>query len=72
MGYSKKEKTEAGQGGKLGHSNMSHWDETEWLKESSKVSRRLRDKEAVRKIQLNKKVIEFRIEYNAQISKKNK
>ncbi|MFM2198617.1 MAG: hypothetical protein RLZZ505_2049 [Verrucomicrobiota bacterium] len=33
-------KTEAGQGGKRGHSNMTHWDRTEILKAESRTARR--------------------------------
>lgn len=37
----KKEKTEGGQGGKRGHSNMTHWDKTELIKvRSNKLRRR--------------------------------
>ncbi len=41
-------KTEAGQGGKLGHSRMSHWDYTEWVKKEAKKRRRTNDKMAER------------------------
>lgn len=33
-------KIEAGQGGKKGHSNMSHWDGTEVIKKETKKRRR--------------------------------
>lgn len=37
-------KTEAGQGGKKGHSNMSHWDKTEFVKKLARKARRQQDK----------------------------
>ena len=36
-----KGKTDAGQGGKLGHSNQDHWDYTEAIKLAARKSRRL-------------------------------
>jgi hypothetical protein len=42
-------KTEAGNGGKLGHSNMSHYVTTEELKAESRPRRRANDKKIVRK-----------------------
>lgn len=42
-------KTEGGQGGRLGHSNMAHWDGTEIIKEKSKKARRLQDKSIAQK-----------------------
>jgi len=41
-------KTEGGQGGKKGHSQMSHWTGTEEVKELSKKARRQQDKKASR------------------------
>jgi hypothetical protein len=41
-------KVEAGQGGKKGHSNMSHWTTTEEIKYRSKRKRRTQDKQEVR------------------------
>lgn len=38
-------KTEAGQGGKLGHSRMTHWDYTEFVKKQAKKRRRINDKQ---------------------------
>ena len=70
MGYSKKGKTEAGQGGKLGHSNMSHWEPTEWLKESSKVRRRQRDKEAVLDPENDLNELEFHFEFIRALTEK--
>ena len=35
---------DGGQGGKLGHSNMTHWDYTEAIKASSRKWRRLKAK----------------------------
>ena len=35
-----KHKTEGGQGGKRGHSNMTHWTRTEEIKAMSKKARR--------------------------------
>ena len=40
-------KTEAGQGGKKGHSNMTHWDYTEWIKSKMKKKRRQQDREII-------------------------
>jgi len=42
-----KGKTEGGSGGKRGHSNMDHWVTTEEIKESTKKSRRLNEKEEI-------------------------
>ena len=41
-------KVTGGSGGKLGHSNMTHWDFTSAIKERSKKARRIADKKAVR------------------------
>ena len=41
-------KTEGGQGGKKGHSNMSHWLTTEELKWASNKIRRLHAKKIIR------------------------
>jgi len=41
-------KTEGGQGGKRGHSNMCHWTGTEEIKEFSKKSRRNEDRKVAR------------------------
>ena len=40
----KAKKLEAGQGGKKGHSNMSHWDGTEIIKEKTKRALRQVDR----------------------------
>jgi len=45
----KAKKTEGGQGGKLGHSNMTHWDGTEIIKTTTKKARRQVDKQLARK-----------------------
>lgn len=47
MAYNKKFK-KGGSGGKLGHSNMSHWDYTEVIKSQSKRARRLEEKIIIR------------------------
>jgi hypothetical protein len=39
-----KGKTNAGQGGKRGHSNMDHWDFTEAIKAAARKDRRLKAK----------------------------
>src|SRR5438067_4940610 len=39
-----KGKPDAGQGGKLGHSNQDHWEYTEEIKEAAKKRRRLQAK----------------------------
>ncbi len=46
-------KLEAGQGGKLGHGNMAHWDHTETIKEATKKRRRRQD----RKLEYDAKTI---------------
>jgi|GEM_PF-2007253 len=40
MGNVRSKKVEGGQGGKRGHSNMTHWESTETIKEESRVLRR--------------------------------
>ena len=40
MGNVRSKKVEGGQGGKRGHSNMTHWEFTETIKEESRVLRR--------------------------------
>jgi len=42
-------KTEAGQGGRRGHSNMNHWYYTEEIKEGARKRRRLESKKIIRK-----------------------
>ena len=42
-------KTEGGQGGLRGHSNMNHWDQTEDIKAASRKLRRLQAKQTIRK-----------------------
>ena len=44
----RKNKIDAGQGGKRGHSNMAHWIETAELKEFARKARRLDAKSAIR------------------------
>jgi hypothetical protein len=44
MSLGGKFKTEGGQGGKRGHSNMTHWNYTEEIKRRSKKRRRLETK----------------------------
>ena len=44
-----KGKAEAGQGGKLGHSNQDHWVFTEEVKEAARKQRRLDAKKEIRK-----------------------
>jgi len=39
--------SEGGSGGKRGHSNMTHWEHTEEVKESSNIQRRNDDKKEV-------------------------
>lgn len=39
---------EGGQGGKKGHSNMSHWTHTEEIKMGAKKARRQNDKKIIR------------------------
>ena len=41
-------KTEAGSGGKKGHSNMAHFDHTEDIKRMAKKARRRQDKHAAK------------------------
>ncbi len=40
MGNVRSKKVEGGQGGKRGHSNMTHWGHTEEIKAASRVLRR--------------------------------
>ena len=42
-------KTEAGSGGKKGHSNMAHFDKTEQVKRMARKARRRQDKLAATK-----------------------
>ncbi len=42
-------KTEGGSGGKRGHSGMTHWDETEYIKLASTKARRKADKTLARR-----------------------
>ena len=44
-----KGRSDGGQGGKRGHSNMDHWDFTEEIKLAAKKSRRLEAKSDVKK-----------------------
>ena len=43
-----KMKIEGGQGGRLGHSNMSHWDYTEVIKAACRRLRRAQGKKLIR------------------------
>jgi len=47
MAWSKKYRHPGGSGGKRGHSNMSHWEPTEHVKEASRKARRNEDKDVV-------------------------
>ncbi|HVU27195.1 MAG TPA: hypothetical protein VHG71_05605 [Verrucomicrobiae bacterium] len=47
MGLSKI-KTEGGQGGKRGHSNMAHWETTEEIKIAARKRRRLSARKIIR------------------------
>ena len=40
-------KTEGGQGGRRGHSNMSHWTDTEEIKDAARKRRRIESKKIV-------------------------
>ena len=40
MGNVRSKKVEGGQGGKRGHSNMTHWESTEEIKASTRALRR--------------------------------
>jgi len=44
-----KGKADAGQGGKLGHSNQNHWMFTEEIKEAARKQRRLDARKVIRK-----------------------
>jgi hypothetical protein len=44
----KEKKTEGGQGGKLGHSQMCHWDYTERIKKEARKRRRQQGKKEIR------------------------
>lgn len=67
MGYGKG-KSEGGQGGKLGHGNMSHRDPTEWVKEQSKVRRRNDDKKSVRTFLNEFREVEFEFTFNRELN----
>jgi hypothetical protein len=41
-------KTEGGQGGKRGHSNMAHWETTEEIKVAAKKRRRMNSKKLIK------------------------
>jgi hypothetical protein len=43
-------KTECGQGGRRGHSNMAHYDATEWLKAGSRKVRRMQSKRIIAEV----------------------
>ena len=45
-----KNKTEGGQGGRKGHSNMAHWTGTEEIKANSKKGRRLEGKRIILRV----------------------
>lgn len=47
MGISKRQKTEGGQGGRRGHSNMEHWVTTEEIKDAARGLRRRAAKELI-------------------------
>ena len=40
MGNVRSKKVEGGQGGKRGHSNMTHWESTEDIKAATRIQRR--------------------------------
>lgn len=40
-------RTEGGSGGRKGHSNMSHWDRTEFVKADNRKARRRQDRAAI-------------------------
>lgn len=44
----KGKRIEGGSGGKKGHSNMSHWDPTEWVKARTRRLRRAINKKIIR------------------------
>jgi uncharacterized protein YggL (DUF469 family) len=60
MAYNKW-KLEAGHGGRLGHTNMAHWDYTEAIKDCSKVNRRLESKKILGHLELESTEIEVYI-----------
>jgi hypothetical protein len=45
----KMQKVEGGQGGRKGHSNMTHWTGTEEIKATSKKARRAQGKAVIRR-----------------------
>ena len=62
--------TEGGSGGKRGHSSMEHWTDTAELKASSKVHRRMNDRELSRLARLEHSVCdECGSEYQSTRSK---
>jgi hypothetical protein len=44
MGLGKRRKCKGGQGGRIGHSNMSHWDKTAEIKKAVRKLRRHQDR----------------------------
>jgi hypothetical protein len=41
-------RTEAGSGGRKGHSNMAHWAKTAFVKKSNRKARRVNDKATIK------------------------
>jgi hypothetical protein len=54
MGNIRSKKTEGGQGGKRGHSNMTHWEFTEDIKDESRILRR-----RVARLEVNEQLADF-------------
>ena len=54
MGNVRSKKVEGGQGGKRGHSNMTHWESTEDIKASARVLRR-----RIARVEVNDQLVEL-------------
>jgi hypothetical protein len=61
-----KGKANAGQGGKIGHSNQNHWGPTEEVKEAARKGRRLQSKQEIASA-----LSEFRAEFRADDAEQN-
>jgi hypothetical protein len=65
MGNVRSKKVEGGQGGKRGHSNMTHWESTEEIKASTRVLRR-----RVARIEVNEQLADH--DYSSRTQSRHK
>ncbi|MEZ4924030.1 MAG: hypothetical protein R2780_12735 [Crocinitomicaceae bacterium] len=68
MGWGK-DKTERGQGGKLGHSGRDGWEYHDEAKESSRKQRRINDKEIIREELKNMNLMDFQENWSNVVDK---